>query len=119
MKKRLIILSLVLFASLAFGETIFKPISERQVTVDNTTGGVTIAAPSSADYAMITLQDAEIRYCVAGASPTTTFGTPIQVGQSFALETIEEIQNFRAIRTGSTSGKLNIIFYKSANRTTQ
>ncbi len=110
-----------LFTSVAFAQIAWRPVSDRMVTVDATVGGVALAFnPDAIDRAIIVLETAQIRFCVTpGCAPTTTNGTPLDVGQGWILETLDEVKNFRAIRTGATSGTLSVIFLKSYRVTTQ
>ncbi len=86
------------------------------LTVDDTVGGVSIASAgkfsttnrSPADYVLMTLETGQIRYTMDGTAPNaTTIGHILDVGQPLIL-THGDIQNFKAIRTGSNSGTLII-----------
>ena len=82
------------------------------VTVDNTVGGVglTAATYGRATKAFLTLEDAQIRFTKDGTTVTTSVGHLLQVGQTVDLEDQFEIINFRAIKTGKSSGKLKVTY---------
>jgi hypothetical protein len=55
------------------------------------------------------LETAQIRYTVDGVTaPTTTVGTLLEIGESLLLWGTQDIQNFKAIRTGGSSGVLDV-----------
>ena len=82
------------------------------VTVDATVGGVLLTAATylRATKAFMTLESAQIRFTKDGTAPTTSVGHLLQVGQTVYLENADEIRNFRAIRTGSSSGVLKVTY---------
>jgi len=81
------------------------------LTVDNTSGGVALASvATNADHARLTLETAQIRFRVDGTAPTSSEGHLLEVGDVLALEGKGELQKFRAIRTGGTSGVLKVTY---------
>jgi hypothetical protein len=50
---------------------------------------------------------AQIRYRIDGTAPTSTVGTVGEIGDVIALNGADVLQNFRAIRTTSTSAALD------------
>lgn len=92
--------------------TVLRPVASRQrLTVDDTAGGVTITAPARARVAHCRLETAQIRFTLDGTAPTSTTGQILEVGETLELEGRDEITGFKAIRTGSTSGVLDIEFF--------
>ena len=87
-----------------------------QLTVDATSGGVkfTVAKVTSsaslASWASCRLETAEIRYTHDGTTPTASVGTLLEIGDTLRLNTREDVLNFKAIRTGSSSGVLDCTF---------
>ena len=86
------------------------------LTVDTTVGGVRIpmAGIFTADHdqfankIFLTLETAQIRWGVTpGIPPTATTGHILEFGQTMTLRG-KDIRNFRAIRTGASSGVLTI-----------
>ena len=58
--------------------------------------------------ATLTLETAQIRYRYDGVlDPTATEGHVMDAGDAFTLEGVDNIRNFRMLRTGSTSGVLS------------
>lgn len=85
------------------------PAGRERLTVDNTVGGVSLTKPTAAFFANMRLETAQIRFTLDGSTaPTTTVGRLLEVGEVLVLESKEEIANFAAIRTGSTSGVLDV-----------
>lgn len=91
-----------------------RPVYE-QITVADTAIGfdATLISPSGSampSVAVCTLETAEIRYSLDGTDPSSTVGTPMSAGTSLTLTGHAALANFKAIRTGSTSGKLNCLY---------
>ena len=116
-----LVVAILLLSVSVYGADILRPTGFEVITVDATAGGkgftVTkyyTAASSKiiSDYAIIVNETAKIRFTVDGTTVTASVGTPLQINQGWILETYEELKNFKAIRTGDTSGSLNVIFYK-------
>ena len=92
------------------------PVGSQQLTVDNTSGGVALTVPATADRASMVLQTAQIRVLDDGTAPTTTLGKVVEAGQSIEyldFDSRDTLLAFRAIRTGGTSGTLDISYYRS------
>lgn len=89
------------------------PYAFEAVTVDNTAGGVGLTAATfdSSTRAHISLETAQIRYRVDGGAPTATVGHILEIGCMVELESASEIANFKAIRTGSTSGTIQVSYF--------
>jgi hypothetical protein len=60
--------------------------------------------------ALLTLETAEIRWWIDGTDPTATEGHPLEAGQNLTLEGYKNLSQFRAIRTGATSGVLKVTY---------
>jgi len=91
------------------------PVGSQQLTVDNTSGGVSLTLPDGAHRAAMTLQTAQIRALDSGTAPTTTLGRVVEIGQQInylEYSSRTALEKFRAIRTGSTSGVLDIVYYQ-------
>ena len=75
------------------------------ITVDNTAGGVALTAATivGSNIALLTIEDAPMRYTVNGTAPTTTVGHLVQPGDVIKLGSEDEMRKFRAIRTGGVS----------------
>lgn len=92
------------------------------VTIDNTVGGVGLTSSQYtsastnrivADYAIVILETAKIRFTLDGSTaPTTTVGMPLEVGQGWILDGHDLLKNFKAIRTTDTSGVLKVLYFK-------
>lgn len=60
--------------------------------------------------AVLTLETAQIRYRYDGINPTATEGHLLEVGDVLTLSGIPNLLQFRAIRTGATSGTLKVTY---------
>lgn len=89
------------------------PFDYELVTVADSAVGLTAATYAGAYKAVCTLEDAPIRICVDGTTPSAdAIGHLVQIDDVINLKTPEEITAFLAIRTGSTSGKLRATYYR-------
>jgi len=80
------------------------------LTVDATVGGVGFATHAANIYALVTAETAQVRFTVDGTAPTTTVGHLLNPGDTLELDSNEDIDAFRAIRTGAASGVLKATF---------
>lgn len=89
-------------------------LSYEQVTVANTAIGFTSTkitpAGVQATTATCRLETAEVRYTIDGTTPTTSVGTPWEPLEALTFNGHDVLVNFRAIRTGATSGVLNCVY---------
>lgn len=110
MKKILIVLVIAFTLISAMSSVEATAIQYESITVTDTAVGLT---PSKYNNAMgqyeafCTLETAQIRFTVDGSTtPTATVGHLLEPGQILYLKGYTEIANFRAVRTGSSSGIL-------------
>lgn len=102
---------------------VFQPYAFETVTVDATVGGVALTATKhhpvntessndtrSAVRVFITVEGGQIRYNYDGTAPTSTTGHLLNAGDALVLVADDAIANFRAIRTGGTSGTLMVTY---------
>jgi hypothetical protein len=77
--------------------------------VDDTVGGVALTVPTvGIRMASLRLETAQIRFTLDGTAPTTSVGRIMEVNEVVVLESQEEADAFLAIRTGGTSGVLDV-----------
>ena len=83
-----------------------------QITIDATVGGkaLTAATYGNAPKAIITIETAQIRFRVDGGAPTATIGHIADIGDQIELNSVEDIANFKAIRTGSVSAVISVTY---------
>lgn len=93
------------------------------LTVDDTTGGVRIATttlrPSGGpqmNYCEARLETAQIRFRDDGGTVSTTSGTLLEVGDIWRGFNPSTMAATRFIRTGSTSGQLDVRCYQQPAR---
>ena len=87
------------------------PFAHETLTVADTAVGLTSATYSDATRAEMTLETAQIRMWADGTDPTASAGILVNVGDTIVLNSAAQIANFKAIRTGSTSGTLSIQYF--------
>jgi hypothetical protein len=79
------------------------------VTVATTAIGVVASSGDNvAHRAVITVETAQIRFRYDGTAPTATVGHLAEIGDRLTIEGRANIRNFLAIRTGATSGTLQV-----------
>ena len=83
-----------------------------QLTIDATVGGIALTAATygNAPKAVITVETAQIRFRIDGGVPTATVGHIADIGDQIELSSVEDIANFRAIRTGSVSAVISATY---------
>jgi len=105
---------LVLVLSLLVVSTAFCADNCETITVSDTAIGFTtskITKPNiEVTFAFCVLAGAQVRFWLDGTSPTTTVGQLLEVGQTLTLTTRGDIINFKAIKTGTTSGTLSCCY---------
>ena len=79
-----------------------------EITVGTTAVGVTMPVGRTPVRATFTLATAQIRFTYHGTAPSAAVGHLMDVGDALTLEGATNISNFRAIRSGSTSGVLSV-----------
>lgn len=119
MRRTRVLLALLL-AVLVAGTAYASFFDFEQITVDNTAAGKSLTAakiPASFVYGSCRLRTAEISYLTADPTlktVTTSVGTLLEPGETIVFMAREEALNFRAIRTGSTSGQLDCTYKYTA-----
>lgn len=78
-----------------------------QVTVADSAIGITTAIHTGMAGCAARLETAEVRWRV-GTAPTASAGTLQAVGETLVLTDIRDVQAIRWIRTGGTSGLLDV-----------
>ena len=81
------------------------------ITVADSAIGGTSATYLTATRAEMTLETAQIRIRVDGTDPTSSEGHLVEVGDVIVLTSASQISNFKAIRTGASSGVLKVTYY--------
>ncbi len=97
-----------------------RALTSEQITVDATSGGVSLTASNivaaQTVRAVCTLEQAQIRYQTDIPADSTitaggTEGSPLlEVGQTVTIYGSDDMKNVRFIRTGGTSGLLQVIY---------
>lgn len=80
------------------------------VTIADSAIGLSALIYVNATKAEMSLEDAEIRIRKDGTNPTASEGHIVYPGDEIILGSAADIANFKAIRTGSTSGILKVTY---------
>ena len=84
------------------------------LTVDATAGGVGLTITAGARDVVMRLETAEIRWTVdpSGTTVSSTVGEPLEAAERLTKSGYTDMSNFKAIRTGGTSGTLHCHYFK-------
>lgn len=86
------------------------------ITVSDTAIGFSESLISAISYrkpiieAFCTVEGAQIRYTYNGTTPTSTVGHLAEVGDVYAIRGLNDVLQFRAIRTGTTNATLHVTY---------
>ncbi len=80
------------------------------ITVTGTAGGLTTATVGPALAALITVEDAQVRFRLDGTVPTSSVGHILDVGATLELDSGLQLANVNFIRTGGTSAILRCAY---------
>lgn len=109
--------ALLLFSSSAIAQT---AVSFETLTVADSAvalAGTTVlpSGKPAADRCVAILETAQIRYRTDNTAPTSSVGAIAEVGSKIELVGQNSIRQFKAIRTGSVSGVLNVQCYSGGS----
>ena len=93
----------------------FIPYAYESIAVADAAISLTSATYDQVGYniqAFITLETAQVRWRIDGGDPTSSEGHLLEAGQNLALQDSQAVKNFRAIRTGATSGVIKVTYLK-------
>jgi hypothetical protein len=85
------------------------PKGYQQLTVSNTAVGLTV--PAGATRAVVYVEAQPIRWRDDAVAPTSSVGVPAIATNAFELPSVQSLNGFKAIRSGSTDATLNIVYY--------
>ncbi len=91
------------------------PYDFETITVAATAIGLTASKLSSdpkPKQVILTLETASIRYRIDGSNPTSSVGHLMNARASLVLEGFSQLNNFKAIRTGGTSGSFSVTYLR-------
>ena len=83
---------------------------ESLTVVDSATALTNTVYTADHRYAFISVEEAPIRIRLDGVDPTATEGILMSPGDTLTLDSHEDIETFRAIRTTSTSGIIRVSY---------
>lgn len=104
--KKVLLLSLLLALSVPVAAQ--RVTTYEQLTVANTSIGITAATINSMAACSLRLETAQIRFRLDGTAPTSTVGTLLEIGDVLVINNIIDARAARFIRTGAVSGVLDI-----------
>ncbi len=89
------------------------------ITIDGTAGGValtsTMIQPTAGIHrlsALISIETAQIRYRYDGGAPTATEGHVAEAGDILVVNGVNNLKNFRAIRTTGVSATARVTYHQ-------
>ena len=85
------------------------PKGYEQLTVSTAAVGLTL--PSGATRAVVYVEAQPIRWRDDAVAPTSSVGVPAVATDAFELPSVQSINGFKAIRSGSTDATLNVVYY--------
>jgi hypothetical protein len=88
----------------------FTAFTQEDLSVAATAVGFTAATYGKAIGALVYVDTAQIRFTLSGTSPTASSGVVADPGSIICLSNADQVQRFKAIRTGSTSATLHAEF---------
>lgn len=80
------------------------------ISVTATAVGLTAAKAQRANRAFITAETAQMRFRYDGTAPESSEGHLLEIGDSLIIEGTQNLENFKAIKTGATSGALKVTY---------
>ena len=92
-------------------------LAHESITVAGTALPLTAAtyaqSGGTAAYALVTVEDAPVRYEIDGGTPSSTVGHLANPGASVSLCGIDLVSKFKAIRSTATSATVKVTYLKA------
>lgn len=91
------------------------PFDYETITVASLAIGFTaskLASSPKPKKVFVSVETARIRYRIDGTDPTSTVGHILDPMDTLVLEGFSQLNNFKAIRTGATSGTLQVTYLR-------
>lgn len=89
----------------------YESVTVAAVAIGLTDAKIKPAAGLQRIRALITVETAQIRYRYDGEDPTASEGHLAEIAASITIHGARNLENFRAIRTGGTSGTLRVTYH--------
>ena len=95
----------------------YSPYAFESVTANNANQSLTAATytstgAKSAKAFIGPLESGQVRWRIDGTAPASDEGHLLEIGQTLVLENLDQIENFKVIRTGSANGTLKVTYLK-------
>lgn len=87
------------------------PLGFEQLAVSSTAVGLA-SIPEKANKAVMTVEDATLRYRDDGTAPTATVGLKVFSAGTIILNSRSSIMAFKSIITGATNSEINVLYYE-------
>ena len=87
------------------------PVGFEQLAITSLAQALT-SIPANANKAIMTVEDATLRYRDDGTDPTATVGLKVFVAGTIILNSRDSLEKFRAIRQGGSNSEANINYYE-------
>ena len=89
-----------------------KPVGFEQLTAIGATAKGLASIPADANKAIMTVENATLRYRDDGTDPTADIGLKVFIAGTIILNSRDSLTKFKAIRTGGTSSEVNCSYYE-------
>jgi hypothetical protein len=89
----------------------YRTVGQQTLAVSSSAVSITIAG-SNVERMIVRVRDADIRWDVAGNTPTSSAGFPEYADTDFMITDEVEVANFKAIRKASTDAEINVLFQR-------
>ena len=89
-----------------------KPVGFEQLTAIGATAKGLAIIPADANKAIMTVENATLRYRDDGTDPTADVGLKVFIAGTIILNSRDSLTKFKAIRTGGTSSETNVAYYE-------
>lgn len=96
------------------------PVATEEITISSTPVGFTPAkiAPTTgkykgmqARYALLSLEDADIRFYLDGTSPSASSGHPMPASDERIIGETQALEQFLAVKSGETDAKATVTYF--------
>lgn len=84
----------------------------QQITVSTTALTISTATTAGMDGCQIRVETDSVRYRQDATAPTSSVGMPLGAGDALHIERIQDVENTRFIRSGSSDSTLNVLCWQ-------
>jgi hypothetical protein len=86
--------------------------ASESITVSTTSVGLTAATAAQYPFALITVENAAVRFWLDGTAPTATVGHVLEAGDKLDLNSSDQVLSARFIRRDGVDGVIRVSYGK-------